>query len=182
MGIVLLLRGPVPVSNFYFQRKKRKKMGACCTKFGTYLLRKEENKVVSNGGTPRLNRVEHKQSFVASPEANGRTRSASSSSSSSSSSSGSKSVPEVVVPPNNGDVVQMNVFIMNETSSETENVQTPTEVSSPPPLPPIVDETIQAEESATSKVPEFHAEVSVKSTEIDDDKKSSSSSSSSSSS
>ena len=35
-------------------------------------------------------------------------------------------VPEVVVPPNNGDVVQMNVFIMNETSSETENVQTPT--------------------------------------------------------
>ena len=89
--IVLLLRCPVPVSNFYFQRKKRKKMGACCTKFGTYLLRKEENKVVSNGGTPRLNRVEHKQSFVASPEANGRTRSASSSSSSSSSSSGSKS-------------------------------------------------------------------------------------------
>merc|ERR1711983_395587 len=157
-------RCPVPVSNLYFQRKKRKKMGACCTKFGTYLLRKEENKVVSNGGTPRLNRVEHKQSFVASPEANGRTRSASSSSSSSSSSSGSKSVPEVVVPPNNGDVVQMNVFIMNETSSETENVQTPTgkissfsfnfnfiflfryiEVSSPP-QPPIVDETIQAEE------------------------------------
>lgn len=79
-------------SKFYFQRKKRReKMGACCAKFGTYLLRKEENKVVSNGATPKLNRVEHKQSFVASPEANGRTRSASSSSSSSSSSSGSKS-------------------------------------------------------------------------------------------
>ena len=79
---------PSSISN---GKKRREKMGACCAKFGTYLLRKEENKVVSNGATPRLNRVEHKQSFVASPEANGRTRSASSSSSSSSSSSGSKS-------------------------------------------------------------------------------------------
>ena len=67
--------------------QQEEKMGACCTKFGTYLLRKEESKIVSNGATPKLNRVEHKQSFVASPEANGRTRTASSSSSSSSSSS-----------------------------------------------------------------------------------------------
>jgi len=42
-------------------------MGACCTKFGTYLLRKEESKVISNGGTPRLNKLEHKQSFIAAP-------------------------------------------------------------------------------------------------------------------
>ena len=41
-------------------------MGACCSKFGTYLIRKEEGKTVSNGGTPRLNKLEHKQSFVAS--------------------------------------------------------------------------------------------------------------------
>ena len=40
-------------------------MGACCTKFGSYLLRKEETKVLSNGGTLRLNKLEHKQSFVA---------------------------------------------------------------------------------------------------------------------
>jgi len=40
-------------------------MGACCTKFGSYLLRKEESKVLSNGGTPKLiNKLEHKQSFV----------------------------------------------------------------------------------------------------------------------
>merc|ERR1712170_190178 len=40
-------------------------MGACCTKFGSYLLRKEESKVMSNGGTPKLiNKLEHKQSFV----------------------------------------------------------------------------------------------------------------------
>lgn len=44
-------------------------MGACCTKFGSYLLRKEETKAISNGGTPRLNKLEHKQSFVASPTA-----------------------------------------------------------------------------------------------------------------
>lgn len=42
-------------------------MGASCTKFGSYLLRKEESKAVSNGGTPKLNKLEHKQSFVASP-------------------------------------------------------------------------------------------------------------------
>jgi len=42
-------------------------MGACCTKFGSYLLRKEESKVLSNGGTPKLiNKLEHKQSFVVS--------------------------------------------------------------------------------------------------------------------
>jgi len=41
-------------------------MGACCTKFGSYLLRKEESKV-SNGGTPKLNKLEHKQSFVVAP-------------------------------------------------------------------------------------------------------------------
>jgi len=41
-------------------------MGPCCTKFGSYLLRKEESKV-SNGGTPKLNKLEHKQSFVVAP-------------------------------------------------------------------------------------------------------------------
>jgi len=46
-------------------------MGACCTKFGSYLLRKEESKVMSNGGTPKLNKLEHKQSFVVVPTANG---------------------------------------------------------------------------------------------------------------
>jgi hypothetical protein len=64
-------------------------MGACCSKFGTYLIRKEEGKTVSNGGTPKLNRLEHKQSFVASPDktANGKTKKSADSSSSSSSSS-----------------------------------------------------------------------------------------------
>ena len=44
-------------------------MGACCScLFGSYLLRKEETKVMSNGGTgtPRLNKLEHKQSFIVS--------------------------------------------------------------------------------------------------------------------
>ena len=43
-------------------------MGACCSKLGSYMIRKDaEGKTVSNGGTPRLNKLEHKQSFVASP-------------------------------------------------------------------------------------------------------------------
>ena len=42
-------------------------MGACCSKFGSYLIGKEVGKTCSNGGTPRLNKLEHKQSFVSSP-------------------------------------------------------------------------------------------------------------------
>ncbi len=49
-------------------------MGACCTKFGSYLLKKEEAKVISNGGTPKLNKLEHKQSFVATPAATDETK------------------------------------------------------------------------------------------------------------
>ena len=42
-------------------------MGTCCSKFGSYLIGKEVGKTCSNGGTPRLNKLEHKQSFVSSP-------------------------------------------------------------------------------------------------------------------
>ena len=44
-------------------------MGACCSKFGTYLIRKDaEARVQSNGGTPKLNKLEHKASFVTPPK------------------------------------------------------------------------------------------------------------------
>merc|ERR1712223_891371 len=42
-------------------------MGACCSKLGSYMIRKDEAKTVSNGGTPRLNKLEHVNSFVSSP-------------------------------------------------------------------------------------------------------------------
>ena len=38
-------------------------MGACCSKFGTYFFRKEEGKA-DNGTTPKLNKLEHKTSFI----------------------------------------------------------------------------------------------------------------------
>jgi hypothetical protein len=38
-------------------------MGACCSKFGTYFVRKEEGKG-DNGTTPKLNKLEHKTSFI----------------------------------------------------------------------------------------------------------------------
>ena len=39
-------------------------MGACCSKFGTYFVKKEEGKT-GNGSTPKLNKLEHKTSFIA---------------------------------------------------------------------------------------------------------------------
>ena len=39
-------------------------MGACCSKFGTYFVKKEEGKA-GHGSTPKLNKLEHKTSFVA---------------------------------------------------------------------------------------------------------------------
>jgi hypothetical protein len=39
-------------------------MGACCTKFGTYFVKKEEAKS-GHGDSPKLNKVELKSSFVA---------------------------------------------------------------------------------------------------------------------
>jgi hypothetical protein len=39
-------------------------MGGCCSKFGTYFVKKEEAKS-GKDGSPKLNKLEHKASFVA---------------------------------------------------------------------------------------------------------------------
>ena len=39
-------------------------MGGCCSKFGTYFVKKEEAKS-GQGSSPKLNKLEHKTSFVA---------------------------------------------------------------------------------------------------------------------
>ena len=69
-------------------------MGGCCSKLGTYMIRKEEGsnaKLGQDGATPKLSKIEKKQSFIG--ESNGGTGNGTkkrhgSGSSSSSSSSG----------------------------------------------------------------------------------------------